>query len=78
MKQVLTFALAVLGTASAILMPFGPMWHLVCLIIGVQASVGFITNKYPNLSWVKDIARSLYWSSRYYGKKIIHLIKYKL
>lgn len=78
MKQVLTFALAVLGTANAILMPFGPFWHLVCLVIGVQATIGFITDKYPNLYWVNDITRALYWSSKYYGKRIINFIKYKL
>jgi hypothetical protein len=78
MKQVLTFVLAVLGIANAILMPFGLFWHLVCCIIGVQAAVGFVTNKYPNLSWVKDITRLLYWGSRYYGKKVIYFIKYKL
>lgn len=78
MKQVLTLALAVLGIANAILMPFSLIWHLVCLIIGVQAMVGFVTDKYPNLYWVKDITRLLYWGSRYYGKRIIHFIKYKL
>ena len=78
MKQVFTFVLAVLSIANAIIMPFGPFWHLVCLVIGVQATIGFVTDKYPNLSWVKDITRALYWSSKYYGKKIIHLIKYKL
>jgi hypothetical protein len=78
MKQVLTLALAVLGVANAVLMPFGPIWHLVCVIIGVQAAVGFVTDKYPNLSWVNDIARLLYWGSRYYGKKAIYFIKYKL
>lgn len=78
MKQLLTFALAVLGIANAIIMPFGPFWHLVCLIIGVQASIGFVTDKYPNLSWVYDIYRLLYWSCRYYSKRFINFIKYKL
>ena len=78
MKQVLTFVLAVLCIANAIIMPFGPIWHLVCVIIGVQAAVGFVTDKYPNLSWVNDITRLLYWGSRYYGKRIINFIKYKL
>lgn len=78
MKQVFTFVLAVLGIANAIIMPFGPFWHLVCCVIGVQATIGFVTNKYPNLYWVNDITRALYWGSKYYGKKIIHLIKYKL
>lgn len=78
MKQVFTFALAVLGIANAILMPFGLFWHLVCCIIGVQATVGFVTDKYPNLYWVKDITRALYWSSKYYGRKFINYIKYKL
>lgn len=78
MKKLLTLALAALGVANAILMPFGPIWHLVCLIIGVQALVGFVTDKYPNLSWIKDITRALYWSSKYYGKRIINYIKYKL
>jgi hypothetical protein len=78
MKQVLTLALAVLGVVNAILMPFGPIWHLVCLVIGVQATIGFVTDKYPNLAWVKDITRALYWSSEYYGKKITNFIKYKL
>lgn len=77
MKQVLTFALAVLGVANAILMPFGP-WYLVCLVIGVQATIGFVTDKYPNLYWVNDITRALYWSSKYYEKRIINFIKYKL
>lgn len=78
LKQVLTFALAVLGIANAIIMPFGPFWHLVCSVIGVQAAVGFVTNRYPNLSWVKDIIRALDWGSKYYGKRIINFIKYKL
>lgn len=78
MKQVLTFVLAVLGTANAVLMPFKPIWHLVCVIIGVQAAVGFVIGKYPNLCWVNDIARLLYWGSRYYGNKVIYFIKYKL
>lgn len=78
MKQVFTFVLAVLGIVNAILMPFGPIWHLVCLIIGVQATVGFVTDKYPNFSWVKDITRLLCWVSRYYGKRVINFIKYKL
>lgn len=78
MKQVLTLALAVLGIANAILMPFGIFWHLVCCVIGIQAAVGFVTDKYPNLSWVKDITRALYWSSKYYGRKFINYIKYKL
>lgn len=78
LKQVLTLALAALGVANAIIMPFGPFWHLVCLVIGVQATIGFVIDKYPNLSWVKDIARLLYWGSRYYGKRIINFIKYKL
>lgn len=78
MKQVFTFVLAVLGIANAIIMPFEPIWHLVCVIIGIQASIGFVTDKYPNLSWVNDITRALDWGSKYYGKKIIHLIKYKL
>lgn len=78
MKQVFTFVLAVLGIANAIIMPFGLFWHLVCCIIGVQATVGFVTNKYPNLSWVKDIIRALDWGSKYYRKRIINFIKYKL
>lgn len=78
MKQVLTFVLVVLCIANAIIMPFEPIWHLVCVIIGVQAAVGFVTDKYPNLSWVNDITRALYWGSKYYGKRIINFIKYKL
>lgn len=78
MKQVFTFVLAVLGIANAIIMPFGLFWHLVCCVIGIQAAVGFVTDKYPNLSWIKDITRLLYWGSRYYGKRIINFIKYKL
>lgn len=78
LKQVFTFVLAVLGIANAIIMPFGPILHLVCSVIGVQAAVGFVTNRYPNLSWVNDITRLLYWGSRYYGKRIINFIKYKL
>lgn len=78
MKQVFTFVLAVLGITNAIIMPFGPIWHLVCLIIGIQATIGFVTNRYSNLSWVKDITRALYWGSKYYGKRIINFIKYKL
>lgn len=61
MKQVFTFVLAVLGITNAIIMPFGLVWHLVCCVIGVQATVGFVTDKYPNLSWVNDITRALYW-----------------
>lgn len=49
MKQVFTFVLAVLGIANAIIMPFGLFWHLVCLIIGVQATIGFVIDKYPNI-----------------------------
>lgn len=78
LKQVLTFALAVLGITNAIIMPFGPIWHLVCLIIGIQATIGFVIVKYPNLYWIKDITRLLYWESRYYSKKVINFIKYKL
>lgn len=78
MKQVLTFVLAVLGTADAVIMPFDPFWHLVCVVIGVQATVGFVTGRYPNFYWVKDITRLLYWGSRYYRKRIINFIKYKL
>lgn len=77
LKQVLTFTLAVLGIANAILMPFGPIWHLVCLIIGTQAFIGFVTDKYPNLSWLKDITRFLKWESKYYIKRIkkyLHIV----
>lgn len=78
LKQAIMCLLSGISVFLIIACPFGLFGQLVLIALFLQFMAGFINEKYPNLNWVKELYRLLWWGIRYHGKRFINYIKYKL